>query len=173
MMPFRTDQNTHFHRRRFLAQSLSALGISAFGISGCATPLFRGQSPEAPLPTDEEQELELGLVGDYGRPVGLNWHKLESIALVTKLDTTVGNPAPSPQLDMLKGEMSSHEIRQADKILSSPTTSMVILRGWLPPGVNKGDTFDVEVRLPSRSETTSLRGGWVMQSRMRPMEVLN
>lgn len=171
MMPSRIDRDILFHRRRFLAQSLSALGISAFGISGCATPLFRGQSPEAPLPTDEEQELEL--VGGYSRPVGLNWHKLESIALVTKLDNTGGNPAPSPQLDMLKGEMSSHEIRQADKILSSPTTSMVILRGWLPPGVNKGDTFDVEVRLPSRSETTSLRGGWVMQSRMRPMEVLN
>jgi len=42
----------------------------------------------------------------------------------------------------------------------------------LPPGVQKGDPLDVEVRIPLRSETTSLRGGWLMQSRLRQMEVL-
>jgi hypothetical protein len=73
---------------------------------------------------------------------------------------------------MLLNEMSSHDVRKAEKILASPTTSMVILRGYLPPGVQKGDTYDVEVRVPSRSETTSLRGGWLMPSRMRQMEVM-
>jgi flagellar basal body P-ring protein FlgI len=181
MMPLENDAHSllrpaegkHLARRRFLQQTLASLGLAAISTAGCATPLFRGQSPddEAPLPTDDEDQLEL--VGDYSRAVGLNWHKLESIALVTKLDNTGSDPPPSSQRDALKGEMQSHEIRDADKILASPTTSMVILRGWLPPGVQKGDTFDVEVRTPSRSETTSLRGGWVMPSRMRAMEVLN
>ena len=173
MMPTVRDGDLFLPRRLFLTQGLAALGVSSLAIAGCATPLFRGQSPEdeAPLPTEEEDRLEV--IGDFTRPVGLNWHKLEAIALVTKLDNTGSDPPPSPQRQMLIGEMQSHEIRTADKILASPTVSMVILRGWLPPGVNKGDTFDVEVRVPSRSETTSLRGGWVMQSRMRPMEVLN
>jgi hypothetical protein len=173
MKPRRTSGEPSFPRRTFLGRSLATLGLAGLCGGGCATPLFRGQTPEdeVPLPTDEGPGLEM--VGDYTRPVGLNWHKVESIALVTRLDNTGGNPAPSPQLDMLKSEMASHDVRKADEILSDPSTSMVILRGWLPPGVNKGDTFDVEVRIPSRSETTSLRGGWVMQSRMRPMEVLN
>src|SRR4029079_2367161 len=45
-------------------------------------------------------------------------------------------------------------------------------RAYLPPGVQKGDPLDVEVRIPARCETTSLRGGWLMQTRLRQMEVL-
>jgi flagellar basal body P-ring protein FlgI len=63
-------------------------------------------------------------------------------------------------------------VRGADKILASPTTSLVLCTGYLPPGVQKGDLFDVEVKTPSRSETSSLRGGWLMQTRMRQMQVL-
>lgn len=163
MKPFRADIHFPIDRRLFLALGLSSC-------CGCAVPLFRGQSSAvAELPLDEEKKLEM--VGDYARPWGLNWVKLESVALVTGLDNTGSDPPPTPQRDMLKGEMQSHEV-DADKILASPTTSMVILRGYLPPGVQKGDTFDVEVRIPSRSETTSLRAGWVMQSRMRQMEVM-
>ena len=98
--------------------------------------------------------------------------KVESVALVTGLDNTGSDPPNSPQRQMLLNEMLSHDVRKAEKILASPTTSMVILRGYLPPGVQKGDTYDVEVRIPSRSETTSLRGGWLMPSRMRQMEVM-
>ncbi|HMC12326.1 MAG TPA: flagellar basal body P-ring protein FlgI, partial [Pirellulaceae bacterium] len=54
----------------------------------------------------------------------------------------------------------------------SPTTSMVYVRTFLPPGVQKGDPLDVEIRVPMRSETTSLRSGWLMQTRLRQMEVL-
>jgi flagellar basal body P-ring protein FlgI len=47
---------------------------------------------------------------------------------------------------------------------------MVLLRAYLPPGVQKGDPLDVDVSVPGRSETTSLRGGWLMLSRLRQME---
>ena len=151
-------------RRLFLALGLTSC-------AGCATPLWRGQTPEADLPL-EEFEKKLETVGDYARPSGLNWVKLESVALVTGLDNTGSDPPNSPQRQMLIAEMQSHDVRQAEKVLASPTTSMVIVRGYLPPGVQKGDTFDIEVRIPSRSETTSLRGGWLMQSRMRQMEVM-
>jgi hypothetical protein len=35
-----------------------------------------------------------------------------------------------------------------------------------------GDTFDVEVRTPSRSDTKSLRGGWLMETRLSETAVL-
>ena len=150
-------------RRLFLALGLTSC-------CGCASPLLRGQTPDEELALEEEPKLEV--VGDYARPWGLNWIKLESVALVTGLDNTGSDPPDSPQRRMLIGEMQSHDVRKAEEVLASPTTSMVIVRGYLPPGVQKGDTFDVEVRLPSRSETTSLRGGWLMQTRMRQMEVM-
>src|SRR5436309_9991998 len=112
------------------------------------------------------------MVVDFVRPMGLGVIKLESIALVTNLDNTGSDPPPSEQRQLLIAEMQSHDVRQADKILGSPTTSMVYVRTFLPPGVQKGDPLDVEVRIPARSETTSLRGGWLMQSRLRQMAEL-
>jgi flagellar basal body P-ring protein FlgI len=169
MTPYDTDNHVDgtlrvpsdliYDRRLFLA-----LGLS--GICGCATPLFRGQTPdEESAAVQDEKKTEM--VGDYARPRGLHWVKLESIALVTNLDNTGSDPPPSEQRTMLITEMQSHDVRQPDKILASPTTSMAYVRAFLPPGVQKGDPLDVEVRIPMRSETTSLRGGWLMQTRLR------
>jgi flagellar basal body P-ring protein FlgI len=146
-------------RRLFLAAGLAAC-------CGCRAPLFRGQTPEI------EADRGLEFVGDFARPWGLNWVKLESVALVTNLDNTGSAPPPSEQRDLLKGEMQSHEVKDADEVLDSPQTSLVLLRAYLPPGVHKGEPIDVEVSVPSRSETQSLRGGWLMRSRLRPMEPL-
>jgi flagellar basal body P-ring protein FlgI len=153
-------------RREFFALSLSAGLVS---LAGCTAPLLRGQTPEIE-PAAEEDRLEL--IGDYTRPFGLNWIKLESIALVTNLANTGSDPPPGEQRQRLISEMMSHDVRNADAILASPTTSLVLVTGYLPPAVKRGDTFDVEVRVPARSETTSLRGGWLMQTRLRQMQAL-
>jgi hypothetical protein len=181
MMPREMDE-MDFQRATLLAAESAAAGRCAFdrrvflamglaGVTGCATPLFRGQSPDVET-TAAEDEKKSELVGDFARPVGLGWVKLESIALVTNLDNTGSDPPPSEQRQALIGEMQSHEVRQADKILASPTTSMVFVRTYLPPGVQKGDPLDVDVRVPMRSETTSLRNGWLMQARLRKMEAV-
>jgi len=162
MMPYDANLKRLIDRRHFL---LAGLG----GFCGCSTLMFRGQSPDVEA-VEEEKKVEL--VGDYTRPRGLQWIKLESIALVTNLDNTGSDPPPSDQRQVLIAEMQSHDVRQADKILASPTTSLVYARTFLPPGVQKGDPLDVEVRIPLRSETTSLRSGWLMQTRMRQMAEL-
>jgi flagellar basal body P-ring protein FlgI len=161
MMPNDFDLQRLMDRRLFLALGLSSC-------AGCSTLLTRGQTPEPEVVEEKKRDL----VGDYARPWGLNWVKLEAVGLVTNLDNTGSDPPPSPQRQMLVSEMQSHDVKDADKVLASPTTSMAIVRAYLPPGVQKGDTLDVEVRVPSRSETTSLRGGWLMSSRLRQMEVL-
>src|SRR5207249_2187509 len=153
---------TTLGRRLFLAASLTSIG-------GCATPLFRGQTPE-PESAIEEKKTEF--VGDFARPQGLKWVKLEAVGLVTNLDNTGSDPPPSEQRQTLISEIQSHDVRQADKVLASPTTSMVYVTANIPPGAQKGDTIDLDVRIPARSETTSLRGGWLMQARLRQVEVL-
>src|SRR5947207_11317820 len=153
MMPNEAEFRRLMDRRLLLAVGLSS-------ICGCAMPLFRGQTPDVETAAAAEKKTQM--VGDFVRPMGLGVIKLESIALVTNLDNTGSDPPPSEQRQLLVAEMQSHDVRQADNILASPTTSMVYVRTFLPPGVQKGDPLDVEVHVPLRSETTSLRGGWLM-----------
>ena len=95
------------------------------------------------------------------------------MALVTGLDGTGEDPAPSPQRQRA---CCTSCRRSACRIPINcwprPTTALVLVRGFLPPGVQKGDKFDLEVQVPSRSETTSLRGGWLMETRLTEMAVL-
>jgi hypothetical protein len=155
------------NRRLFLA-ALGSLGLGA--LTGCANPLFRGQTPEVDIPAEDVKERKL--VGDFTRPWGLNFIKVESVALVTGLDNTGSDPPPSEQRRLLIGEMQSHEVRKPEDILAKPSNSLVLVTGYLPPAVQAGDTFDIEVQVPKNSETTSLYNGWVMQTRLRRMQVL-
>lgn len=168
MTPYAARNPVHeatIQRRRFLA-TLGSLGVGL--LTGCANPLFRGQSPEVPV----EEVKERKLIGDFTRPWGLNWLKVESIGLVTGLDNTGSDPPPGEQRQLLINEMQSHSVNNPDKILASTKCSLVIVRGYLPPGAKRKDVIDLEVQIPKNSETTSLHGGFLMLSRMRRMEVL-
>jgi flagellar basal body P-ring protein FlgI len=151
-----------FDRRALL------LAVAA-GLAGCAGPALRSQSPED---FSEAIESNTRLVGDVARPYGNNYIKIESVALVTGLAGTGEDPAPSPQRAMLLHEMQTRGVQDPNTLLASPNTALVLVRGFLPPGIQKGDRFDLEVRTPSRSETSSLRNGWLMECRMTELEVL-
>ena len=138
-------------------------------LSGCAAPALRSQSPEG---LSDVLESKTKLVGDVARPFGHEYVKVESVALVTGLDNTGSDPSPSPQRAALLHELQTIGVQNPNQLLASPSTSLVLVRGFLPPGVQKGDKFDLEVQAPSRSETTSLRGGWLMETRMTEMAVL-
>jgi flagellar basal body P-ring protein FlgI len=146
------------------------LCCSLLALSGCAAPALRSQSPE-----DFAGLLEstTKLVGDVARPFGHTYVKVESVALVTGLDGTGEDPAPSPQRAALLHELQTIGVQNPNLLLASPSTALVLVRGFLPPGVRKGDRFDLEVQVPSRSETTSLRGGWLMEARLTELTVLD
>ena len=138
-------------------------------LCGCAAPSLRSQSPEE---LADALESKTRLVGDVARPFGHTYVKVESVALVTGLASTGGDPAPSPQRATLMHELQTIGVQNPNHLLASPTTSLVLVRGFLPPGVQKGDKIDLEVQVPSHSATTSLRGGWLMETRMTEMAVL-
>ncbi|MBI2824198.1 MAG: flagellar basal body P-ring protein FlgI [Planctomycetia bacterium] len=135
--------------------------------SSCSGPFIRSQSPEA---TDEASRTKL--VGDLAVSFGLHPVKVEGVALVTNLPGTGSDPDPSSARDELVSEMKSNGVVNANQVLSSTSTSLVLVRGFLRPGIQKGDRFDIEVRVPSRSGTTSLQGGWLMQTRLQELAVL-
>jgi flagellar basal body P-ring protein FlgI len=140
--------------------------------AGCAS-IFdshsaRSQSPEEPAP----EEPATRMVGDMAVPFGMFPVRIESIGLVTGLNGTGSDPAPSSQREVLLEEMRTRGVKNPNMLLASKNTSLVIVQGVLRPGIRSGDHFDVEVHIPSRSETTSLQGGFLLECRLKEMAVL-
>lgn len=127
----------------------------------------RSQSPDdAPV-----GGAKVKLVGDLAGPYGMYPVKVEAIGLVVGLQGTGSDPGPSPQRAILLEDMQRRGVEKPSQLLASKNTAMVVVRGFLRPGIEKGDTFDIEVRVPSHSDTTSLRGGWLMETHLKEMAV--
>ncbi|QDU57670.1 flagellar basal body P-ring protein FlgI [Aeoliella mucimassa] len=167
-------------RRERLSQRIFSgpeplLVVCLLGISmsvGCMSYIgLPGREKETKTLEDLSDEAP-DLVGKYTHPSGMDYVKIEAISLVTGLDGTGEDPAPTPQRAALMAEINRHNIQHAEQLLASTSTSLVLVRGFLRPGIQEGDRFDVEVRTPTRSETTSLRGGWLLSARMTELAVL-
>ena len=50
-------------------------------------------------------------------------------------------------------------VKNPEQLLASEKTSLVLCTAYLPPAVQKGDIVDVEITMPAKSLTKSLRGG--------------
>jgi flagellar basal body P-ring protein FlgI len=148
------------------------LGLGLVALTGCTSPFIRDQGPDK-LDLAVEEPEGLILVGDYCGGVGLNYKRLQAIGLVTNLDNTGSDPPPGEAREYLLGEMQGRDIKDPAKLLASPRVSVVQVTAYLPPAVQKGDPVDIVVRIPKKSATTSLRGGWLMQSRLREMASIN
>jgi flagellar basal body P-ring protein FlgI len=127
-------------------------------VLGCTDTVIRPQSPdEVALP-----ESDIPLVGDYALSAGTSPIAVEAVALVTGLHGTGSDPAPSANRARLVDDLRKRQVVNPNNLLASPNTALVLVRGLLRPGIRKGDRFDIEVRLPSGSDATSLRNGWLM-----------
>jgi flagellar basal body P-ring protein FlgI len=143
-------------------------------LTGCTSPLFRAQSPDAgEFDQLVEETSTTKLVGDLASAWGDRWLKVEGVALVTQLDGTGSDPPPSPLTDQLIKSMQTHEVRPAREALASKDTAMVMVGGFIPPGAQKGDTFDLRISVPPRSRTESLSSGWLMPTRLRQVMVID
>jgi flagellar basal body P-ring protein FlgI len=154
------------HAARVTRSMLLALAACC----GCSGPILRPQSPEARI--DLPPMPDVKYVSQYTHPYGMNYVKLEAVSLVTGLSRTGSDPPPTPQRAALLAEMMRQEVENPNAVLASGDTSLVLVRMFLRPGAQQGDRVDVEVRVPSNSETTSIRNGWLLSTRLTEMAVL-
>ena len=146
------------------------LGMALVLASGCSGPILRPQSPEARL--DLPPMPDVKYVSEYTHPYGMNYVKVEAVSLVTGLAGTGSDPPPTPQRAALLGEMNRREVANPNEVLASGNTSLVLVRAFLRPAIQEGDRFDVEVRVPTQSDTTSIRNGWLLSTRLTELAVL-
>jgi hypothetical protein len=159
------------NRAGVAARWLLAVAVSLCGCTRYITSSFF-QSPDEILAESQQPQHDVKLIGDYASAWGMNWMKVEAVAIVTCLNGTGSNPPDSPLRDRVLAEVETHNVRSPSSLLASPNTAMVLIRGYIPPGARKGDLFDVEVSVPGKSETTSIEGGCLMPVRLRHMELL-
>ncbi|MDR1385851.1 MAG: flagellar basal body P-ring protein FlgI [Planctomycetaceae bacterium] len=153
-------------RRAFL--SLLLCTPFCWSLMGCKNPLAPrgGNNFQAkPIPRNR-------LLADYATPGGSSWNYfvVDNISIVSELSGTGGVESDSRYRQVVRNSLQRDEIKNIDQWLDSPTTSIVHVKGKIPPGILKGETFDVEVTLPPGSETTSLRGGWLYKTSLSEMQ---
>ena len=146
------------------------VALAPLVVSGCAQSTIRASRSESDQESEEESEVKT--VGTYTAATGLRPIQLESVALITGLDGTGSDPPPSNRRSRLISEMQKRQVENPNAVLMSENTSLGLVMGLLPPGVQKGDRFDVEVRVPTKSLTTSLRGSWLMPTKLMEFAVL-
>jgi len=154
-------------------KSLPALLVSAALIfGGCSAwhgLVLPSQSPEKP----EDETAEARLVGDLAAPFNANPITIENVSLVTGLKGTGSDPRPSSLRDSLVAEMHKRGVTSPNALLGSKDASLVMVRAVLRPGIQRGDRFDVEVRLPPASETTTLRGGYLLATELKQLALMS
>ncbi len=154
--------------RRILSALCCCLGLMLLG--GCMElNLFRFQNAEKDRDSDEENKdrrKETEFVGNFAAISGNNVIAIHGVGLVTGLNNTGEDPPPSIYRTQLENDMKKRGVNNYRELVSSPSTALVLLTAYLPADIQKGDSFDVEVRLPPNTEATSLQGGWLLPADM-------
>lgn len=128
----------------------------------------KDREEEEELDEDAEEEkryatkIDTPLIGEYTNFAGLAPIALEGVGIVVGLAGTGGDPAPSVWRSALLEDLKRHGVANPNEIIRSPSTALVLVRAFLPPVTEKGETIDVEVRIPESAAATSLEGGWLM-----------
>ncbi|MCC6126214.1 MAG: flagellar basal body P-ring protein FlgI [Pirellulales bacterium] len=135
----------------------------------CGCTWFGGKNMRSQSPDDKSTAKKHRLVGDLAVPYGLYPVRVEAIGFVTGLKGTGSDPAPSPQRTELIDEMRTRGVANPSAVLATNNTSLVLVQAVLRPGIQKGERFDLEFRVPSQSDTTSLRGGYLLETRLREL----
>ncbi len=149
---------------RFACGLWFAVVAALFG--GCSQEAINLQSPEDDF---DLLESNVKLVGDYAVADGIHPVKIHGVALVTQLNGTGSDPTDTDYRRLLISEMQTRGVAQPNQLLASPTTAMVMVTGFLRPGIRKGDHFDVMVDCQDDDATSGLRGGWLMETRLKQM----
>ncbi len=141
-------------RRHFLSLSL------ALAVCGCQKLSLRSQNPD----DEDVKPPETQFVKDQVTVSGLHPITIESVGLVTNLDGTGGDPPPSMYRTMLITDMRKRGVQNPNAVLNDPRKALVLIRAAVPPVIEVGDRFDIEVVLPENTEASSLKGGYLMEA---------
>ncbi len=153
----------------------SALSLACVVVPvGCASWLGRNGNGDD---TEHLQKLlhvpELpDLIRESAIPNGMQEIGIDGVAVVNQLPSTGGPAMPSIFRDRLLEEMKVNEVADPNEFLERDDNALVQVRGLIPPGARRGDMIDLQILTPPKTAATDLHGGWLLDTRMRHLQVL-
>ena len=137
--------------------------VTALALVGAGSPRKKGSEPPPPKVSET--------VGDLAWVYHTGEVKLEGVGLVFGLDNTGADAPSSWYRQKLVDEMRKAQVENANQILKDKRFSIVIVRAKIPVGSTPADRIDVQLELPPACGTTSLAGGYLLQTRLREMMI--
>jgi hypothetical protein len=141
--------------------------------TGCASWLSRDKNDE----TEHLQKLlntpdPPDLVREAAIPHGMQEIRVDGVAVVNQLPGTGGPALPSAFRDRLLEEMKRNEVAEPNEYLERDDNALVQVRGLIPPGARRGDSIDLQILSPPKTEAKDLHGGWLLDTRLRHQQLL-
>ena len=118
------------------------------------------------MPEFETEDGKPKLVMDCATVEHYNVIPVVGFGLVVGLPGTGGDDSNSYAYQMVYEDMNRMRVPNIRAYLARPDNAVVEIVGYMRPGIQKGDRFDIQVALPENSNTISLRGGKLMQTRL-------
>ena len=147
-----------------------AAGFSlAILLATLAVSCTRSSRPSEPrLPHEVEIPPYLkDTIGEIARIAGREFIPVQAYGFVTGLDGTGTRVVPPGIRQEILNVMRRNKVQNPEELLASPDTAVVQVTGLLAPGIGKGEVFDLEVCAPPNTETTSLDGGFLLETDLR------
>ena len=149
--------------RRIKTVCVASMLVIVFFMAGCGEPVQRGEDELAP-------EIDLGTtIGSLAEVFSPETFSVEGYGLIGGLSGTGSAECPTQIRAYLKQYIltQSPEL-DAEKLISSLDTAVVLVHGMMPAAVLKKQYFDVKVSALAGTQTTSLEGGWLYSSELKP-----
>jgi len=152
--------------RRTGALAVALLVLASLGLVGLSCA-------KKPVPSEPRTPREVQVppylkdtVGELARFSGREEIPVQGLGFVTGLDGTGNKVIPPGIRQQVLDMMRRNRIESAEEILASPDNAVVLVTGVLPPGIAKGELFDLDVRAISTTDTTSLEGGFLLEGEL-------
>jgi len=163
--------------RRIACATIAGALLGAAGCSNVEEARPRPEAVSAPTIPMDVPPIMRGTIASVARLDGYNDDTIvHGYGFVVGLDGTGGRLLPEPIRAHMLQEMSRRGVGKVslgseippERLLDSPDTAVVIVEAVIPPGAVKGEQFDVRVSLPPQSDVTSLEGGTLWTTELRP-----
>jgi len=162
MRASRTSQRV---RRTPAVCASATLCLAVAALAALAPSCLRDREARDPrTPRDVEvPEYLKDTVGEVARFTGRESVAVQGYGFVTGLDGTGTKVVPPGVRQQILDMMRRNKVEHAEEILADPDTAVVMVSGWLTPGIGKGELFDLDVQAIPRTDTTSLDGGFLLE----------
>lgn len=159
----------------FWAATVVGLGLLALG---CAPAQQERATAEArPLTVRDVPDILRGIIGSETTLRGGDSQIVSGIGIVVGLNGTGSGDVPDSVRIWLEREMTLRGVGQEtfgfgavspDQLINDPNTAVVEVYASISPGAPMGSRFDVLVRALAGTSTTSLEGGTLWTTDLRP-----